>query len=142
MRRTAVQSKSATKREEECRDAVHDRREDVLHGVEALEGVVEQHAHQGEVDDALGRREVAAVHAGKQKAAEEDGAAVGFRDGSGPGAAPLDGCGEARLENDEDQRERHEDGDDRFEGGLRKHEQQHRSGQPADRGGDTQSQDQ
>ena len=73
--------------EEDRGDAVHDGAEDVLDGVEALQVVVEQQAHQGEVDDALGGTEVAAVGAGEPDAAEEQRPAVR----GGPGGRPAPG---------------------------------------------------
>lgn len=87
--------------EEDRGDGVHDRGEDVLDGVEALQGVVEQHAHEGEVDDPLGGGEVPAVDAGEQQADEEQRAAVGAGGLLLAHPAFLDGLGDPGLQDDQ-----------------------------------------
>ena len=137
IRRTAVQSKSATKRKKSGGDAVDHRAEDVLHGVDALEVVVEQQPHQGEVDDALRGAEVAAVDAGEQQTGEQQRAAVGAvrchrapRGGAWTRRASR-GWRMTRTKASADQ-----DGDDRVEGRGGKREQQDRSSERRRASGD------
>lgn len=118
--------------EEERGDAVDDGGKDVLDGVQALHGVVEQHAHQGEVDDALGGREVATVDAGEHDPGEQEWPAVESGGGAGAVAAALDRSADPGLQDDQHQREGHQDGDDRLERRGGQGEQEGRPGEAAD----------
>ncbi len=127
--------------EEQGGDGVDHGGQYVLDGVEALHRVVDEHAHQGEVDDPLGGGEVAAVDAGEGQADEQERAAVGAGRGSGVLAAALDGFADARLQDHQHERQGDQDGDDRLEGRGGQGEQQGRPAEPADRGADAQSED-
>ncbi len=127
--------------EEDRRDAVDERGEDVLEGVEALEVVGEQQAHQGEVDDALGCAEVATVDAGEHQAEEQQGAAVAGRGGVVAGAPGAEGGGELRLEHHEDQGDGDQYRDDRVERGGGQRQQENRAAQAADEAGGAEAED-
>lgn len=98
--------------EEDRRDTVDAPDEDVLEGVEALQVLVEQQAHEGHVDHALGGAEVAAVDAGEEQRQEQEEAAVGVGGGAVTLVAGSDPGGERGLGDDEDEGDGDQRGDD------------------------------
>jgi hypothetical protein len=117
-------------------DAVDDRREHVLQRVGALEVLRQGDAEDAEQQDPLGRAEVAAIDAGRVDTDRCPQPALLVPADVALGQHPVD----PRLQDDEHERDRDEDGHDCLEGRGREDEQQDRAGRPAQQRGGAQPQ--